>query len=353
MASSRGSLVFSNDTTTKALTVAGAVMDTEYPSPNSGSVIRGNAAQLRTGEIVISHGGSGGAVRFFDRTFANVANVSTGGGDAGCAAYTGGFVALVGSNLVKYGPTGAVLATVAAPVGASQVAVNPAGTFAYVGATTDIIYAVDLASGATTTLVTEATLSFTRDPGTILYLQDDSIVVAWFESNTVTRLRRYSTAGATLWTTSLTGASSFMASMCLGLTAAEFYIAFSAQDTATPSGHVEVSRVDVTTGTPTLLFSKNWPNSGDGFNAYDNCAMWVWVPTGPRVVSLDNSVPSCEPATARARTLAEKREQERQQRAGKAGPILPAVSPAWTPRCTGGGTVPTAADLTTSEDWSG
>ena len=34
------------------------------------------------------------------------------------------------------------------------------------------------------------------------------------------------------------------------------------------------------------------------------------------------------------------------------GPILPAVSTDWTPRCTGGGTVPTASDLTTSEDWS-
>lgn len=34
------------------------------------------------------------------------------------------------------------------------------------------------------------------------------------------------------------------------------------------------------------------------------------------------------------------------------GPILPPISTDWTPACTGGGTVPTASDLTDSEDWS-
>lgn len=35
-----------------------------------------------------------------------------------------------------------------------------------------------------------------------------------------------------------------------------------------------------------------------------------------------------------------------------AGDILPVVDPAWTRTCTGGGIVPTAADLANSEDWS-
>jgi len=37
---------------------------------------------------------------------------------------------------------------------------------------------------------------------------------------------------------------------------------------------------------------------------------------------------------------------------GNTGPILPTVDPGWTPSCTGAGAVPTAADLTTAEDWS-
>lgn len=73
------------------------------------------------------------------------------------------------------------------------------------------------------------------------------------------------------------------------------------------------------------------------------CGMWVYyflgfsdTPTVPPSPVLLSSAPCCATnGPAQSAT----------------GPILPVITPTWTPECTGGGDVPSASDLTDAEDW--
>lgn len=68
----------------------------------------------------------------------------------------------------------------------------------------------------------------------------------------------------------------------------------------------------------------------------------ILVSTVRPTPSIDVSPPCCASTSA----------QQSQTFTPNAGPIKPPVLPDWTPHCSGGGTVPTQADVVNSEDWS-
>ncbi len=212
------------------------------------------------------------------------------------------------------------------------------------------LYRIDLPSGTPTLIADEtgAGYSITTNPGTVLVLQDNTIVVIWFQNSTTSHLSRYNSAGTLLWSTTITtGISGAAAQMCLGADASVFYLGFDEQLTSGPStGTVTFYAVNASTGVlGTALFSKAWPSSGDSYNLYDNSAMFLWIynevipptpPTTPPAVLVNSDQCCCDGTPGPT---------------SEAGPLPDPIGPTWTPACTGSGTVPSASDVVLAEAW--
>lgn len=176
----------------------------------------------------------------------------------------------------------------------------------------------------------------------ILVLEDDTILVGYFRrsvSNPATDsffVRRYSTAGATLNTYTISTAditqAFTMAKSADNLTS--FWIMRGQDGTSTSMREIRISDGAILNDLPITLPSGSFHyQSGIGF-------FITGAPPGPTAPTpvtplIASSLSCCDP--------------ENHSPAGDA--LLPAVDPAWTPSCVGGGEVPTAAALADSESW--
>lgn len=98
-------------------------------------------------------------------------------------------------------------------------------------------------------------------------------------------------------------------------------------------------KIDSTTMSVLTSWSIDW--SGMGF---PDPSVFVVVPTAagptpptPVTPQIISTVPECDPGTTAAGNVT--------------GPLLPAIDPAWTASCPGGGEVPTAAPVVDAEVW--
>jgi hypothetical protein len=241
-----------------------------------------------------------------------------------------------------------------------SIAVNQAGTVAYVGTNiatniigeTLTIYRIDLTTGAVTTFATTTRASSGNTLFRMLCLGDDTLVVGWSDRTAAGAPVRYATNGSILHTyseflgTMFSSGYSMATVMAHAYTAgsgvrpidsSKFFIGYYRYGTTNPSG-VGISTVDVATGAESDLFE---PTDGSfefdsAFTALRLAIADVAVLVTPPPV-LVNSHSCCEDPDAPVET--------------HPGNVVPVVSPVWSALCEGGGVVPSVADIVPAEAW--
>lgn len=355
-----GSLVFTgygDSGTMRYLSPAGVLLGQPYSAPQPGSGVWGITPLIGASAIAVVGGntpnfGSTGTGTFnSDGTFraqylhgggTTYAGVGVGRDDAGCFYSTKG--SSTNLRIFKYDADAQLQSSWTVAMGftigsVQAIGVNGAGTIAYVhirkssGATAAEVYAIDLSGAGSSSGVfaSDATSTTLQGQTCVISLTNGDVIIAWRDANNV---KRYNAAGTLQATYTLPGSLNPMA-LAYGLTPSTTFWA-AAYSSATTFSTTTVYEVRISDGTILHQFDPE-----DGSFEFDSSFAVIRTPmtSTPQVVPVDTSVPCCDTGGVSGGGSA-------------AGPVLPAVSTDWTPRCTGGGTVPTASDLTTSEDWS-
>lgn len=214
-------------------------------------------------------------------------------------------------------------------------------SYAYVApcvfATQSDITRINLSSLAQTTFITAAASTLTGENG-MFCLRDGALMVAWSDGTIV----HYSTAAAVLHTYTRSGAIAISS----GLTDSSFWVHYLL------TGVRRASEIQVSTGTVLHDFAlpTGDPPAAHAGNASSTnwgqtfCVVRVAIGapgTVPTTIAV-NSTPCCDTTGTTGATGTN-------TATPNPGPVLQGFG--WTPRCTGGGVVPSAADLTDSENW--
>jgi hypothetical protein len=280
----------------------------------------------------------------------------------GNAYYLAGLTTI--TQIVKVTSAGVISVVCSVPNPASgvryfSIAVDQSGTTAYVmtdrRSTTqpEVVKKVDLGTGSSATFLSVVPAQGGFATKGILVLPDDSVIIAWGNrvGGSTDHPIRYDPSGTilteySLWPvySILYGASS---SICMShvyadsgstprsINGNEFLISYydGFNNPPTFSG-VTVARVNVTTG---AVISSFTPNDGsfefDG--AFTALRVGIGVTESVTTPAISTSTDNCDdgvPTTGM-------------------GPVLPPVAGTVTLFCAGGGDVPSAADVTDSEDW--
>lgn len=185
----------------------------------------------------------------------------------------------------------------------------------------------------------------------MLVLPDDTVVVAWLNTSTqAVDVRRISSAGALLGTYSTTSTDTPIPKLAYDTTRASHVWLW----THAGSGVTTFHKIAVSTMTATTITGMEFEGGAyqgaetatptDRFGFSYSCPFFLTrqAPLRP-VPPSDPCCCSCEDTGGRNPSSS--------PLPSAAGPILSPVSTDWTPACTGGGLVPTAADASDAESW--
>jgi hypothetical protein len=199
----------------------------------------------------------------------------------------------------------------------------------------------------------------------IRVLDDGTIACAEYGNGTLTdRVLRHDTSGTLLNTYSYAAPPAFIDHIQEAVGLPQAIWVWEQPDDGTDD---TLRKARVSDGTVLKSFPRAQQNGGGGavdvplgdpaptfFGHANSCPLIVLRAPTTVLTPYAPSEPCCAPpclTEAQAAVLKKTGSLSAAPLSSATGPILPAVNADWTPQCTGGGTVPTAADPTDSESW--